>query len=220
MGATENGVFTLAREAGIELDAGTAFPWLSNRGHLNPILAGVAPETTLGILSTIHQRLGGDEGLLAGKRAGSSPRPDFVLASANMIVELDEIQHFTSDRLATLELYPRNVQLAFDIGEYRALIGQWSEVADRYRAAKPSADFPQAGGRRAQRAYFDAVRDLVAPSFGRRVLRVPAPECEAAIAAARLTARLPHASRSMSWPTDHEDCSYTPRCYAWRYEPT
>ena len=60
MGATESGVFTLAREAGIELDAGTAFPWLSNRGHLNPILAGVVPETTLGVLSTIHQRLGGD----------------------------------------------------------------------------------------------------------------------------------------------------------------
>jgi hypothetical protein len=81
MGATENGVFTLAREAGIELDAGTAFPWLSNRGHLNPILAGVVPETTLGILSTIHQRLGGDEGLLAGKREGvdgSSPSEGFA----------------------------------------------------------------------------------------------------------------------------------------------
>jgi hypothetical protein len=196
MGATENGVFTLAREAGIELDAGTAFPWLSNRGHLNPILAGVVPETTLGILSTIHQRLGGDESLLAGKRAGSSPRPDFVLASATLIVEVDEIQHFTSDRLTTLELYPRNAELSFEIAEYRALIRRWSSVADSYRAAKPAVDFPRAGGRRAQRAYFDAVRDLVAPHFGWRVLRVPAPECDAAIAAARLTARLPQGSRS------------------------
>src|SRR6266516_2717569 len=79
MGATENGVFTLGREADIELEAGAALPWLSNRGHLNPMLAGVVPETNFGILSTMHQRLGGDENLLAGKRAGSSPRPDFVL---------------------------------------------------------------------------------------------------------------------------------------------
>jgi hypothetical protein len=75
VGATEKGVFALAREAGIELEAGTALPWLSNRGNLNPVLAGVVPETTLDILSTIHQRLGGDESLLAGKLAGSSPRP-------------------------------------------------------------------------------------------------------------------------------------------------
>jgi hypothetical protein len=220
MGATENGVFTLAREAGIELDAGTPFPWLSNRGHLNPILAGVVPETTLGILSTIHQRLGGDEGLLAGKRAGSSPRPDFVLASANMIVELDEIQHFTSDRLATLELYPRNVQLAFDIGEYRALIGQWSEVADRYRAAKPSADFPQpAAAKRSART------STPSATLSRRRSGGGSCACQRLKAKRRSRRpgsppRLPHASRSMSWPTDHEDCRYTPRCYAWRYEPT
>ncbi len=110
MGATENGVFTLGREADIELEAGAALPWLSNRGHLNPMLAGVVPETNFGILSTMHQRLGGDENLLAGKRAGSSPRPDFVLP------------------------------------EYRALTGRWSSVADSYRAAKPAADFPHAGG--------------------------------------------------------------------------
>jgi hypothetical protein len=92
----------------------------------------------VGLLSTIHQGLGGDEILMAGKRAGSSPRPDFLLPSAGLIVEVDEIQHFTSDRLATVELYPRNAELAFDVAEYRALIGQWSAVADVYRAARPS----------------------------------------------------------------------------------
>jgi hypothetical protein len=194
MGATENGTYALAREAGIELERGTAVPWLSNRGHLNPILAGVVPAATLSTLSSIHHRLGGDEKALAAKRVGSSPRPDFVLASAKLVIEIDEIQHFTRDRLTTLELYPPSAELAFDVAEYRALIGQWGAVADRYRAVKPSIDFPHAGGRRAQRAYFDAVRDLVAPSFRWRILRVPAPECDAAIAAARLTARLPGAS--------------------------
>jgi len=190
MGATESGVFTLAREAGIELDVGATLPWLSNRGHLNPVFAGAVPGSTLRLLSTIYERLGGDEGALAGKRAGSSPRPDFLLRSASLIVEVDEIQHFTTDRLRTLELYPEAAQLAFDVGEYRMLISHWSSVADNYRAAKPAVDFPRPGGRRAQRAYFDAVRDLVAPSLGWTVCRVPAPECNAVTAAARLTERL------------------------------
>jgi hypothetical protein len=169
VGATENGVFALAREAGIELEAGTALPWLSNRGHLNPILVGVVPETMLAILSSIHQRLGGDEDALAGKRAGSSPRPDFLLPSATLVVEVDEIQHFTSDRLLTLELYPKNAQLAFDVAEYRALIGKWATVADRYRAAKPAIDFPP---RRAPRP----TRVLrCGPRAGRALIRLAGP---------------------------------------------
>jgi hypothetical protein len=35
MDATESGMVTLAREAEIELEAGTTLPWLSNRGQLN-----------------------------------------------------------------------------------------------------------------------------------------------------------------------------------------
>ena len=44
-------------------------------------------------------------------------------------------------------------------------------------------DFPPSGGRRAQRAYFDSVGDLAAPVFGNGpVIRVPAPDCDGAIA--------------------------------------
>jgi hypothetical protein len=190
VGATESGVFTLAREAGIGLTRGTAQPWLTNRGHLNPVIADAVPAATLGLLRSIYKQLGGVEAALANKRAGSSPRPDFLLLSRSLIIEVDEIQHFTTDRLAALELYPEDAGLAFDVAEYRKLISKWSPVADGYRAAKPSVDFPRAGGRRAQRAYFDAVRDLVAPSFSWRVLRVAAPECDAPIAMSRLVARL------------------------------
>jgi very-short-patch-repair endonuclease len=153
------------------------------------------PESTLRLLRTIYEWLGGDEDALAGKRAGSSPRPDFLLPLASLIVEVDEIQHFTTDRLRTLELYPEAALLAFDVGEYRTRISQWSSVANNYRAAKPAVDFPHPGGRRAQRAYFDAVRDLVAPSFGWTVRRVPAPECNATTATARLTTRLTELSQ-------------------------
>jgi hypothetical protein len=67
VGATDTGVFLLARDAGIELEASTTLPWLSNRGHANPILTGIVPESTLRLLSTIYQRLGGDEQTLASK---------------------------------------------------------------------------------------------------------------------------------------------------------
>jgi hypothetical protein len=44
-------------------------------------------------------------------------------------------------------------------------------------------DVPRFGARRAQRAYFDSVRDLAAPVFGNGpVIRVPAADCDGAIA--------------------------------------
>jgi len=102
-------------------------------------------------LRSIYLALGGDETLLVRKRSGSDPRLDFVLAEHALAVEVDEIQHFTSERLRTLDLYPPAAEVCFDTGAYRALIGRWCTTGDRYRAAKPSVDFPFAGGRRAQR---------------------------------------------------------------------
>jgi len=113
-----------------------------------------------------------------------------VLAEHALAVEVDEIQHFTTERLRTLDLYPASAELWFDTGAYGTLISRWSTTGDRYRAAKPTVDFPFAGGRRAQRAYFDAFRDLAAPSFGLRVLRIPAPECDGRLAFERFTAAM------------------------------
>ena len=52
---------------------------------------------------------------------------------------------------------------------------------------KKAVDFPFPGGRTAQRAYFDACRDLLGPAFGYRVIRIPAPSRNvmAAVAALR-----------------------------------
>jgi hypothetical protein len=141
-------------------------------------------------LRLIYAALGGDETLLAGKRAGSDPRIDLLIADRALAVEADEIQHFTSDCLQTLELYHPDADVLFDVEEYRTLIGRWRVGGDGYRAAKPTKDFPRAGGRRSQRAFFDAFRDLAAPTFGLRVLRTPAPECDGTLAYSRLTAAL------------------------------
>ena len=106
---------------------------------------------------------GGNEKPLAAKRRGSDPTPDFLL-NCRQIIEVDEIQHFTTDRLTTLRLYPGDIELGFGLSEYISLCETWRPTADRYRTAKPTQDFPHPGGRRAQRAYFDALRDLAAPA--------------------------------------------------------
>src|SRR5262245_57852643 len=99
MGATEDTFYSLAAADGFELQRGLTVPWLSNVGHLN---RAINDETTTNELRELHRQLKGDEQLLASKRSGSNPRLDFVLSSQELIIEVDEIQHFTSDRLITL----------------------------------------------------------------------------------------------------------------------
>lgn len=190
MGATEDTVARLAAADGLTFTRSASLPWLTNKGHLGNAAAAALPRDTVDQLRTIYMTLGGDEALLAGKRAGSDPRIDLLLADRGLAVEVDEIQHFTTDRLRTLEHYPPEANVLFDVDGYRGLISRWQGMGDRYRAAKPTADFPHAGGRRAQRAYFDAFRDLAAPAFGLHVLRIPAPECDGTIAYSRLISAL------------------------------
>jgi very-short-patch-repair endonuclease len=178
MGATENTFHSLAQAEGVDLVRGPAANWLTNLGHLNPSLNAAVSND----LRKLHSLLGGDATLLASKRSGAGPRLDFLLTDRNLVIEVDEIQHFTSDRLATLRTYADSANLGYDIERYCALIDRWRDRADRYRAAKPTIDFPFAGGRRAQRAYYDACRDLAAPQAGLRVLRIPAPECDGSLA--------------------------------------
>jgi very-short-patch-repair endonuclease len=191
MGATENIFYSLAIAEGLELERGVTVAWLSNLGHLN---TAIGDNATTNELRELHLQLKGNERLLASKRAGSDPRLDFVLPNQKLIIEVDEIQHFTSDRLTTLRAYPEGANCAFDIEHYCALVDRWRQRGDRYRAAKSATDFPFAGGRRAQRAYFDACRDLTAPTHTFRVLRVPAHECDGQLAYRRFTDALGHLS--------------------------
>ena len=188
MGVTEDTVARLATSEGLAFQRGASLPWLTNKGHLADVVVAKVDEESLAAVRSIYQELGGDESLLASKRSGSNPRIDLLHGA--LAIEVDEIQHFTTDRMRTLELYPVDADVLFNEDEYRAAIRLWHQRADRYRASKPTLDFPFVGGRRAQRAYFDAFRDLVAPSFGLRVVRVPAPDCEGALAYQRLHAAL------------------------------
>lgn len=165
---------------------GYAVAWLSGRGHLNPVVAE-ADTLVIDALASMHAALGGDAQALATKRRGNPPTPDLVHTDTGAIIEIDEVQHFTSARLLTLERYPEHVPLGFDPDEYRRLIQTWRHKGDAAFAHRVSHDFPRPGGRQAQRAYNDALRDLLAPTFtGLPVLRIPAPDRSPAAALERL----------------------------------
>ena len=187
MGRTEQEFIAGARAAGYAIASGQTVPWLTGRGHLEPGLSNTIPPEVVAVLRRVFIALGGDEDVLRSKRSGAL-RPDGFIDG--QLLEIDEIQHFTTPRLVTLDLYPDAAPLGFDRDDYRSLCRRWApRGGDRYRATKPTVDFPRPGGRTAQRAYFDAVRDLVAPHVGvGPVLRIPAPECDAALALKRLRA--------------------------------
>ena len=161
-------------------------PWLNQRGHLG--LPAQAAEAAT-VLSRIFDALGGQLEAQSGKSSRSLPG-DFRHAESGTLVEVDESQHFTSFRLRTLDLYPTGWPLGFDVDEYRELCREWAPRSDRYRAAKSAIGFGD-GGRQRQRAYHDALRDLVTPVMGRPPLvRAAAPDRDGAAAYAKVQERL------------------------------
>jgi hypothetical protein len=82
------------------------------------------------------------------------------------IVEVDEAQHFSSERALTLRRYPIGTPTAFDVSVWLAR----SESGLPRRGggfAKPKPPlFPEAGGRHAQRAFRDALADLLPLEHG------------------------------------------------------
>lgn len=144
--------------------------WLTQRGHL-----GLPPEVAEArdLLRKIFLALGGDEGLLASART-TTLTGDYFHQPTGSLVEVDEIQHFTSARLLSLTLYSPGQVLGFDLNEYRALCQQHSSRADRAFAHREAKAFGPRGRQR-QRAYNDALRDLAAPALGHPgVIRAPA----------------------------------------------
>jgi len=179
-----------ARAAGINLRADVALTWLTRNGHLKPEVHERLSGATIAALDRILDAVDGDRGALAAKTRGSM-RADFLLEPQGVVVEYDEVQHFTSARLTTFAHYPPQARLGFDRHEYIAIVEQWRTKGDRGFAHKEAAEFPCPLGRMRQRAYFDALRDLVAPHFGHGpVVRIPAPDNDYEVAVERLSAWL------------------------------
>src|SRR5262245_36555647 len=105
-----------AAKDGIVLTA-QSFSWLCQQGHLAlPWRASEARQT----LERIFLALGGDLNDLSTGRS-TALRGDFFHAPTQTLIEIDEPQHFTSARLETLDLYPENASLGFDLEHYRTL---------------------------------------------------------------------------------------------------
>ncbi|MFI0990427.1 hypothetical protein [Streptomyces exfoliatus] len=111
-------------------------------------------------------------GLVLPERAPSRERRrlDVLLTYENgdqQILEVDEKQHFTGARALTLEHYPAGVKLGFDASQWlarsRALAGR--EPGGGFGRPKPPL-FPSDGGRHRQRAFRDALADLLPPVHG------------------------------------------------------
>ncbi len=84
---------------------------------------------------------------------------DFYLPKYNLVIEFDEIQHFTPERALTYMHYPKE-QFHYDIN-------RWQELCikhDRKDADPPERDW--------QRAYRDTIRDLRAKEHGIRLIRL------------------------------------------------
>ena len=117
-----------AAEDGIVLGS-QSFEWLSEQGHVglervaklrrDPAL--VAPvAAALEQLGAIYGRLKGDISVLYASRENLLLPVELVHEPTGTVIEVDESSHFTSFRLAALELYPADVTVGFDLDEHKA----------------------------------------------------------------------------------------------------
>ncbi|MBN1321335.1 MAG: hypothetical protein JXA87_10900 [Thermoleophilia bacterium] len=90
----------------------------------------------------------------------------FRLNGTPFVFELDEVQHFNCYRLATLDRYPKTVRLGFDLGEWKTRSRQKTRLeGGGFGKARPPL-FPGEGGRHRQRAFRDALADLLPGEYG------------------------------------------------------
>jgi hypothetical protein len=162
-----------AAEDGIVLES-QSFDWLSEQGHVglervaklrrDPAL--VAPVTAaLEQLGAIYGRLRGDVSVLYASRENLLLPVDLVHAPTGTVVEVDDSAHFTSFRLAALELYRPDARIGFDIAEHKELCRSLCATTDGLARALAAKGFGFGGVQR-ERAYHDALRDLATPAMG------------------------------------------------------
>ena len=162
----EVGIIALVAEVlGVPADRHAQFDWLTNKPTAEHFGEHYSKSLQL------FEELGGDKDGLFGKADGYLTPDAYFAEPYNFIFEFDELQHFTVPRQKTLALYPAEVSLAYDRGQYLRFCAEYHEAAvrkgtDRFR--RKTADFPFVNGRAAQRAFFDTFRDWLPPRYGLR----------------------------------------------------
>jgi len=162
-----------AAEDGIVLGS-KSFDWLSEQGHVglervaklrgDPALVEPVTEA-VELLGAIFARLKGDISVLYASRENLLLPVDLVHKPTGTLIEVDESPHFTSFRLATLELFPPDVTLGFDLDEHKELCRAWCSRTDALDHGLAAKGFGFGGVQR-ERAYHDALRDLASTAMG------------------------------------------------------
>jgi hypothetical protein len=162
-----------AAEDGIVLGS-RSFDWLCEQGHVglervakarrDPALVEPVTEA-VEVLGTIYARLKGDSSVLHASRENLLLPVDLVHGPTGTLLAVDEASHFTSFRLAALELYPADVTVGFDLDEHRELCRAWCARTDALSRGLPAKGFGLGGVQR-ERAYRDALFDLATPAIG------------------------------------------------------
>jgi hypothetical protein len=183
----------VAADDGIVLEP-HAFDWLCEQGHVglervakarrDPAI--VAPViAALEALGAIYARLKGDASVLRAARENLLLPVDLFHAPSGTVIEVDDAAHFTSFRLAALELYPADARVGFDVEAHKALCREWAARTDGLERGLAAKGFGF-GGRQRERAYHDALRDLATPAMGLPpLIRVAAVDSDGAAAYAR-----------------------------------
>ena len=162
-----------AARDGIELGGGS-FDWLCEQGHVGLERVAkarrdatlVRPVTAaLELLGRIFARLKGDLSVLYASRENLLLPVDLVHAPTGTLIAVDGPEHFTSSRLAALELYPIDATIGFDLEEHETLCRAWCSRTDGLGRGLAAKGFGFGGGPR-ERAYHDALRDLATPAMG------------------------------------------------------
>jgi hypothetical protein len=172
-GTAQDAFARAAARDGIVLES-AAFDWLCEQGHVGlervakarrdpaivkPVIAALEQ------LAAIYARLRGDVAVLAASRENLLLPVDLIHEPTGTLLEVDEEAHFTSFRLAALELYRADAKVGFDLAEHVELcraLGQRTDGLARGLAAKGFGF----GGIQRERAYHDALRDLATPAMG------------------------------------------------------
>jgi hypothetical protein len=180
--AHETALADAAAKDGIVLEPQT-FDWASEPGHL--AVAYLADQSgnmdamqraEIGVppLEQMFNRLGGLMPVLHSCRVNLPYMAVLVHEPTGTIVEVDDVLHFTTPRLQTLDLYPGEVPLGFDVEEYKELCRTHAPQTDRWRYGLASKCFGWHGLQN-ERAYHDAVRDIASWVMGYPPLvRIPA----------------------------------------------
>jgi hypothetical protein len=148
--AQKAALLALLRRRSPDVQTEVRFPWLTVPGG----------EGGPGALPAIRRALRDLRGFEGFARPGLRLACDFFLLGEQLIIEYDERQHFTAARACTLQLYPPEAPLGFDARVW---------LAECLRIDARDGDPPY---RDEQRAYYDALRDLLAAGQGMRLIRV------------------------------------------------